>query len=456
MKSISKILLATFILSVFVLSNCKKDAEPANAVADRLVVGDSSVQVYDTIVQLKVKALSNGQSGKWTVLNDATNTGWFDNATDPGSYFHGKLLNTYTVRWEVSNGSEAKHNDFLVKFILPDKLVDTTTLVVYVNDTTTIDPKTALNGLHLISGVTTGTWSVVSDTTQTARFDNVNKPTTTFHGGLGYGYVLKWEVAAGSTKKSQLVVVKFSGMTDTRDKEKYDIVRIGGKTGKVWLANNLRYLDATGTFLDMTYYNLSTLLRNSYGCLYTYQEASSVSSNPLKQVAPQGWRLSTDQDWSDLELAVNHSKFGASVGQEANYLKAKKGWSNNGNGVDSLGFSILPGGICTSYYVPISNMDSITFTTIPTAILITAGTVWSYSSTTPGVQLYFQDLGRISWYWTEKAVGTKVTTRCFSDKTLYYKTSSTTGAVYSLPSVINNVTLDYTSGYLCSMRCVKN
>ena len=65
-----------------------------------------------------------------------------------------------------------------------------------------------------------------------------------------------------------------------------------------------------------------------YGRLYNWATA--------KTACPSGWHLPTNDEWAELVSFV-----GSNSGTK---LKAKSGWSNNGNGTDDYGFSALPGG----------------------------------------------------------------------------------------------------------------
>ena len=104
--------------------------------------------------------------------------------------------------------------------------------------------------------------------------------------------------------------------TDPRDGREYRTVRIGKQ---VWMAENLDYAGNVGA-----YYGNNPA--NGYGRLYTWNEAIAN--------APQGWHLPTDEEW---ETLIN---FAGGVKN----LKAKEGWNNDGNGLDTFGFAALPGG----------------------------------------------------------------------------------------------------------------
>jgi uncharacterized protein (TIGR02145 family) len=110
-------------------------------------------------------------------------------------------------------------------------------------------------------------------------------------------------------------------LTDSRDGKKYIIVKIGKQT---WMAENLNY-NANGSKC----YGNSESICQGYGRLYDWSTAKSA--------CPKGWHLPSNAEWTALTDFVG--------GSAVIKLKAKSGWSNNGNGTDEFGFSALPGGI---------------------------------------------------------------------------------------------------------------
>ncbi|WP_275976887.1 FISUMP domain-containing protein, partial [Fibrobacter sp. HC4] len=152
--------------------------------------------------------------------------------------------------------------------------------------------------------------------------------------------------------------ITYGTMTDTRDNKTYKTVKI---YDQVWMAENLNYADSVKT---------PSLKGNSWcygnkaencdvaGRLYTWAAAiDSVAlandvDNPqtcgyfkecrlptvVQGVCPSGWHLPTYDEWQTLFKAVG----GSSAAGEA--LKSGSGWSGNGNGTDTYGFSALPAG----------------------------------------------------------------------------------------------------------------
>ena len=78
-----------------------------------------------------------------------------------------------------------------------------------------------------------------------------------------------------------------------------------------------------------------------------------VTTEGAQGICPSGWHLPTDEEWKQLEGAVD-SQYGypdeewdgqAWRGLNAGYhLKSTTGWYNNGNGDNSFGFTALSGG----------------------------------------------------------------------------------------------------------------
>lgn len=139
----------------------------------------------------------------------------------------------------------------------------------------------------------------------------------------------------------------------------YSIVAIGTQC---WMAENLnvgtRINGANGQTNNPTLekYCYADLESNCdiYGGLYQWNEMMQYSTAPgVQGICPPGWHLPTDEEWKQLEGAVD-SQYGypdaewdglGFRGLDACYhLKSTTGWYNNGNGDDSFGFTALPGG----------------------------------------------------------------------------------------------------------------
>ncbi|MCA0447286.1 MAG: PEGA domain-containing protein [Bacteroidetes bacterium] len=110
-----------------------------------------------------------------------------------------------------------------------------------------------------------------------------------------------------------------------------------------WLAENLRttrYNDGTSILNIETSSNWSTTSNGAY-CSYNQDQRNAEKYGYLYnwhavnsgKLAPMGWRVPSDEDWTILENAV---------GGSGRKLKAKSGWSILSN--DEFGFGALPGG----------------------------------------------------------------------------------------------------------------
>ena len=116
---------------------------------------------------------------------------------------------------------------------------------------------------------------------------------------------------------------KDNTLKDFRDNRVYPTVKIGNQ---IWMAENLSYKVKSNSWC----YEDKSSNCDKYGRLYTWAAAAKS--------CPTNWRLPSDSDWS----ALIENAGGFSLGGEV--LKSFTGWNENGNGLDTLGFSAMPGG----------------------------------------------------------------------------------------------------------------
>ncbi|MDY0197139.1 MAG: SUMF1/EgtB/PvdO family nonheme iron enzyme [Tenuifilaceae bacterium] len=136
------------------------------------------------------------------------------------------------------------------------------------------------------------------------------------------GFRLVLSVSQGEETRTKFDIDKNEGFfTDNRDSKTYKTVKIGSQ---VWMAENLAYEPNSGNYWTN---DSNTSNTQRYGYLYDWQTACNV--------CPTGWHLPNDVEWLQLTDFV-----GNNTGVK---LKAKSGWSSNGNGTDDFGFSALSG-----------------------------------------------------------------------------------------------------------------
>jgi uncharacterized protein (TIGR02145 family) len=170
------------------------------------------------------------------------------------------------------------------------------------------------------------------------------------------------------------IAQKAGKFKDKRDGKVYPTVKIGEQT---WMAENLNAatfrngdpIPEVKTFEEWQkagenhqpawcYYDFRKIQDDpingaKYGKLYNW-----YAVNDPRGLAPEGWHVSTDDDWTTLSNTVGGK-------EKAGYkLKSRTGWidwnfensndNNRGNGIDLYGFNALPGGeiVWASSFLP--------------------------------------------------------------------------------------------------------
>ena len=150
-------------------------------------------------------------------------------------------------------------------------------------------------------------------------------------------------------------------MTDERDGQTYNTVKIGSQT---WMAENLNYAYTGASYDYHDYisdsiswcYHDSVEYCNKYGRLYTWaaamDSAGSWTTNGkgcgynetcsptylVRGICPEGWHLPTESEWYMLFTAVDGESIAAWK------LKSTSGWYDSGNGSGAYFFAALPAG----------------------------------------------------------------------------------------------------------------
>jgi len=140
---------------------------------------------------------------------------------------------------------------------------------------------------------------------------------TTFDVTDATDYTITVKDATGCTVEANVTASDITTMTDTRDGQTYNVVKIGDQ---IWLAENFNLNTNTADSTSSWYYNDSTssTFQEEYGRLYTWYVA--------KEIAPEGWRLPADTDVDELvtylggaSVAGSKMKVGSSSGFEGKF-----------------------------------------------------------------------------------------------------------------------------------------
>jgi uncharacterized protein (TIGR02145 family) len=152
-------------------------------------------------------------------------------------------------------------------------------------------------------------------------------------------------------------IKEYGTITDTRNNKTYKTVEIGTQT---WMAENINYAAE-----DSRCYNDLESNCDIYGRLYYWATAMALASTcnsstcnsqiqpKHKGVCPSGWHIPSNAEWNALMSFIHADKglgsFTSGNSENAGkYLKSGWNWNDSegisGNGLDSYGFSALPGG----------------------------------------------------------------------------------------------------------------
>lgn len=150
--------------------------------------------------------------------------------------------------------------------------------------------------------------------------------------------------------------VSYGSLTDPRDGKSYRTVNVGGRQ---WMAQNLDH--SAGGKVGICYNAVSGATASGpadtcakYGRLYTWAEAMGVDKGydgkllgakpPVQGVCPTGWHVPSDAEWSDLRGSLPGYNSDNRNASETALLRSLAGWSGETEGIDTLGFRVLPGG----------------------------------------------------------------------------------------------------------------
>ena len=143
-------------------------------------------------------------------------------------------------------------------------------------------------------------------------------------------------------------------VTDS-DGNVYNTVLIGSQC---WMEENLRVgtridgsvnMEDNGT-IEKYCQNNDPVNCEVFGGLYQWNEMMQYTTQQgVQGICPTGWHLPTDVEWKQLEMQLGMSQSEADGTDmrgtdEGKKLKSTSGWFQNGNGINSSGYTALPAG----------------------------------------------------------------------------------------------------------------
>ncbi len=292
------------------LVSCEKETVEVTAFAGKDTI------VYDTLViHLYAKTPESG-TGKWTILSGSG--GNLSNPYDPNSKFSGHYDETYLLSWEVYANSSKTNDNISITFLESAK----PPVANAGNDKTVYDSLVVQLQGNLPPGAT-GTWSLLSPLPGTIT--NEKDPNTLFYAESYDTYVFQWKLVNEEGADSATVSITFEetgpppftcgdDFVDDRDGQSYATVEINGVC---WFAENLNHGEMTlaattqsdNEIIEKYCYSDQESNCDTHGGLYQWNEMMDYTTVVGTQgICPAGWRISTDEDWIDAEMALGMSE----------------------------------------------------------------------------------------------------------------------------------------------------
>lgn len=132
----------------------------------------------------------------------------------------------------------------------------------------------------------------------------------------------------------------FGTFKDERDDNTYRTVEIGNDT---WMADNMNFVDESELLASESWcYNDSSENCETFGRLYSWDAATLKGT--AQGICPDGWHVSTREDWENLIAFVDNDK---NIGLK---LKSSNMWDKLFFPDNEFGFSALPGGYRDTTY----------------------------------------------------------------------------------------------------------
>lgn len=324
---------ALFFMSLF-FSSCVEIIDELNQAPTCKITYPENGSVFVQQDVITLKAIANDSDGYVQTVkfyvdnNEIGETGNYPYEVFWNSY--GYAAGTHNIKAVATDDSGNTGSDEISVELVE---LGTTPVADFVADVTTgTAPMTVHFTDKSLNSPLSWVWDFGDGTT-----GNEQNPVHVYQNEGTYSVTLTVSNNAGSNTKTKdkYILVNpggFQTFTDPRDGKTYKIVNIGDQT---WFAENLNY-ETAGSW----YYNDDEQYGNIYGRLYTWKAASTA--------CPDGWHLASDGEWKALEKYVGMSdeeldKEGMRGTDEGAKLKSPNYWSS-GVGLNTVGFSALPGG----------------------------------------------------------------------------------------------------------------
>lgn len=268
--------------------------------------------VYDsTVIHLYAFPPEAGQ-GEWKILSGSG--GSLLNVYDPGTRFQGMYNETYYLLWQVLTDNKVYTDTLSVTF--KERLAPP---VAYAGNNRVLDDTLVVRLQANLPDNAEGTWRLLEGEGSIA---NPQDPNSLFYAeSFQSTCVLQWKLvnAAGADSASVSYTFENTAVSsfvcgdvwlDPRDGQSYRTVEVAGVC---WFAENLNYgtmIDASNVqsnngMVEKYCYSNQESYCDDHGGLYQWNEMMDYATvEGVKGICPDGWRVSTDEDWLQAEMAL--------------------------------------------------------------------------------------------------------------------------------------------------------
>lgn len=102
-----------FSLVIIILINygCSNDNEEVTPLPDNVIIEINDKNLTEGRVSLIATQTNGNQTGQWSIMTDNETIGQFETTSNSLTRFTGSILETYEVRWTITNGEESIYNN---------------------------------------------------------------------------------------------------------------------------------------------------------------------------------------------------------------------------------------------------------------------------------------------------------------------------------------------------------